>query len=246
MREVPLDANPVALEFAAALDRGDVDVAIFLTGVGTRILMQAIATVCPKDRFAAALSKVKVVARGPKPLAVLHELSVPVWVAAPEPNTWHEVLSAIDAAAGAGGLKGVRVAVQEYGVSNEELMDGLRQRGARVTAVPIYQWALPEDIEPLRNAVTAIVNGDVDVVLFTTRIQVAHLCQIAAELGEADALAAGLRRLVVASIGPTTSEELRHRGLPVDIEPSHAKLGYLVRETAERAAGLLATRRSQA
>lgn len=245
MREVPLDSNPAALAFAAALDRGDIDIVIFLTGVGTRILMKAIADVCPEDRFSAALSTVKVVARGPKPLAVLRELKVPVWVTAPEPNTWHEVLSAIDAAAGADGLRGARIAVQEYGVSNDDLMDALRERGATVTAVPVYQWALPEDLTPLRDAITAIVHGDVDVVFFTTRIQVMHLCQIAGELGRAEDLANGFRRMVVASIGPTTSEELRHRGLPVDVEPSHPKIGFLVRETAEKAAGLLAAKRKE-
>lgn len=244
MREVPLDSNPAALEFASALDRGEVDIAIFLTGVGTRILMRAIAEACPKERFSAALSRVKVVARGPKPAAVLRELQVPIWVTAPEPNTWHEVLNAIDAAAGAGGLAGSRIAVQEYGVSNEELMDALRARGATVIAVPVYQWALPEDVMPLREAVMSIVHGDVDVVFFTTRIQVMHLCQIAGELGLAEDLARGLRRMVVASIGPTTSEELRHRGLAVDLEPSHPKIGFLVRETADKAATLLAAKRS--
>jgi uroporphyrinogen-III synthase len=243
MREVPLTRNPAALDFAAALDRGDIDIVIFLTGVGARMLMSAVAETCPKDRFSAALSRVKVVARGPKPLSVLRELKVPVWVTAPEPNTWHELLSAIDGAAGAGGLKGARIAIQEYGVSNDELMEALRARGAAVTAIPVYQWALPEDLTPLRAAVTAIVHGDVDVVFFTTRIQVMHLCQIAAEMALAEELAKGLRRMVVASIGPTTSEELRHRRLPVDVEPSHPKIGFLVRETAERAGELLARKR---
>ena len=198
----------------------------------------------PKARFAAALSRVKVVARGPKPLAVPRELKVPVWVTAPEPNTWHEVISAIDDAAGPGGLTGARIAIQEYGVSNDELIDGLRTRGAHVTSVPVYQWALPEDVTPLREAVTAIVHGDLDVVFFTTRIQVMHLYQIASELGLADELTRGLQRVVVASIGPTTSEELHHRGLTVDLEPSHPKIGVLVRETAERAHALLAQKRS--
>jgi len=54
---------------------------------------------------------------------------------------------------------------------------------------------------------------------------------------------AGLRRVVIASIGPTTSEELRQRGLQVDLESSHPKMGFLAREAAERARDLLRTKR---
>ena len=59
----------------------------------------------------------------------------------------------------------------------------------------------------------------------------------------ADAMLGGLRQMVVASIGPTTSEELRQHGLAIDLEPSRPKMGFLVREAAEQAAELLAAKR---
>jgi uroporphyrinogen-III synthase len=40
--------------------------------------------------------------------------------------------------------------------------------------------------------------------------------------------------MVVASIGPTASERLRHHGLPIDFEPSHPKMGILVKEISEQ------------
>src|SRR6185295_3287953 len=131
------------------------------------------------DAFTQALGRTRVVVRGPKPLAVLREIGVPVWVAAPEPNTWRELLGALDAKAAEQPLKGARVAVQEYGVSNVELLDALRERGAQVMRVPVYQWALPEDVGPLQAAVAALARGDIDVALFTTSMQVVHLWQIA-------------------------------------------------------------------
>ena len=245
MQEVAIGGNTDAAVFAAALQRGEFDIVVFLTGVGARLLMKEIADACPQDRFAAALARVKIVARGPKPLAVMRELQVPVWVTAPEPNTWRELLTALDAAAGSDGLRGKRVAVQEYGVSNDELLDGLRARGALVTAVPVYQWALPDDVRPLENAVMSIVSGGVDVVIFTTRIQVTHLWQIAERMAAASSLPEALRHTVVASIGPTTSEELQRHGVAADLEPSHPKIGFLVRETAERAAAMLARKRGK-
>jgi uroporphyrinogen-III synthase len=130
-------------------------------------------------------------------------------------------------------LNGLRVAVQEYGKSNPELLEGLETRGAQVTRIPVYRWALPEDIAPLQAATTAIARGELDVVLFTTSAQILHLEQVAQAQGQLEALRAGLRRTVVASIGPTTSDELRQHGIDIDLEASHPKMGFLVREAAE-------------
>ena len=244
LREVPLESNPEALDFAAALMRGEFDIVIFLTGVGTRELLSVVERAYSRQAFTAALARTKVVARGPKPFAVLRELQVPVWIAAPEPNTWRELLAALDAAAEERSLGGMRIAVQEYGAPNTELLDELRARGAQVTRVPVYRWALPEDLAPLKKAVTAITRGDVDVVVFTTSAQVVHLWQIVEEMRlEADVRRA-LARAVIASIGPTTSEELRRHALAADLEASHPKIGILVREAAERAGDLLRAKRN--
>lgn len=244
LREVPLESNTEALDFAAALMRGEFDIVIFLTGVGTRGLVSLIERAYPRDAFIAALARTNVVARGPKPLAVLRELQVPVWIAVPEPNTWRELLAALDAAAEERPMHGARVAVQEYGVSNTELLKELRGRGARVARVPVYRWALPENVAPLKNAVAALARGEVDVAIFTTSVQVLHLWQIVSEMRlEAD-VRQGLARTVIVSIGPTTSDELRRHGLAVDLETSHPKIGFLVREAADRCGSLLRAKRS--
>ncbi len=236
MREVPLESNQEALEFVRALLRDEFDMVIFLTGVGTRALTGVAESVGPREEYAAALRRVRVVARGPKPIAALRELGVTPNVSAPEPNTWRELLHALDADAASLAIRGLRIAVQEYGV---------QERGARVTRVPVYRWALPEDIAPLRAAVRALAREEIDVVLFTTSIQVSHLLQIASEMSQEEPLRTGLRRCAIASIGPTTSEELRSHGLEADLEPSHPKMGFLVKEVAERSAEILRRKRGQ-
>ena len=237
MRESPIENNPEAFEFAERLFRGEFDLMIFLTGVGTRALDKVLAARYGDDRFASALRKIAVAARGPKPLAALREMHVPVAVTAPEPNTWRELLVALD------GRAERHIAVQEYGKSNAELLDGLRTRGADVTPVRVYQWDLPEDLGPLREAVHRIAEGKADVALFTTSIQLPHLFRIAAEEGLSEPMLQAMRRMAIASIGPTTTETLEEFGLAPEITPSHPKMGFLVKETAEQALGVLERKR---
>jgi uroporphyrinogen-III synthase len=246
MREVPLESNTEALAFARTLAANGFDMVIFLTGVGTRALARVVETIYPVEQFAEALRRVSVVARGPKPVAALKELGVAVTIAVPEPNTWRDLLRALDEKAGTAALRGKRVAVQEYGVSNTELLAGLAERGAQVTRVPVYQWALPEDTGPLRAAVEAIARGEIDVALFTTSIQVAHLLRIAREMNLGKALRGAFARILIGSIGPMTSEELREQGLSADFEPAHPKMGFLVNEAARRGEGLLEQKRGKA
>src|SRR5215469_7308333 len=242
MREVPLDSNTQAVEFAARLMAGGFDLVVFLTGVGVRALLSIVENKYDRESFLAALRKVRVAARGPKPVAVLKELAVPIAVIAPEPNTWREMLAAIATEFG-GELKDFRVAVQEYGVSNPGLLEALAERCSEVVKVPVYAWELPEDVQPLREAVLGIANGSVDVVLFTTSAQVMHLFQVAVQMKCEEELRAGLQTVLVASIGPTTTEELERHEIRPDFEPSHPKMGYLVNEAADNARSLLEQKR---
>ncbi|MDQ6701471.1 MAG: uroporphyrinogen-III synthase [Acidobacteriota bacterium] len=235
MREIPIEQNEDAFTFAARLFAGEFEMMILLTGVGARLLNRVLDTRFPGE-FAEALKRITVVARGPKPAAALREMQVPIHIQVPEPNTWRELLAAIAR------RPERRIAVQEYGRPSPELLEGLRERGVEVTSVRVYQYDLPEDIGPLREAVHALERGTVDVVLFTTAIQATHLLQIAEREG-IDVLPA-LRRAVIASIGPTTTEALEDIGIHPDIEPTHPKMGFLVAETARNAGDILRRKRS--
>jgi len=228
MREMPLESNQEAFAFAERLFDGEFEMIILLTGVGTRYLDRILSTRYEPGKFAQALRQLTVVVRGPKPAAVMREWDVPMAVQAPEPNTWREVLSAT------AGRTEQRVAVQEYGKTNPELIDGLKARGHEVTTVRVYEWGLPEDTAPLRDAVHRLAEGKIDVALFTTSIQVAHLFRIAAEEHLEDAVRDALQKARIGSIGPTTSEELLEYGIRATMEPSHPKMGLLVNEAAAR------------
>jgi uroporphyrinogen-III synthase len=238
MREVPIEHHPQGLAFAERLFRGEFDVVILLTGVGARYLNQVIESRWPVGAFAGALRRVSVIVRGPKPMAVMREWAVPVAAMAPEPNTWREVMAMMPSCTRKDGV-GKQIAIQEFGRRSSELLDALAARGAIVTPVPVYQWELPFDIDPLREAARRLAAGEIDVLLLTAGVQIEHLLRVAADMGLEEAVRGRMKRAVVASIGPATSESLADLGLVPDFEPSHLKMGILVREAASEARRIL-------
>ncbi|MCS6305065.1 MAG: uroporphyrinogen-III synthase [Nitrospira sp.] len=240
LREVPPKDNSAAQQFGAQLLAGRIDLVIFMTGVGTTTLFDLLKTRYPWPTIVTALQHCVIVARGPKPVAALKAVGLQATVMVPEPNTWVDLVAALDQHRS---VRGLCVAVQEYGISNPDLLQALEQRGAKVFPVPIYKWALPEDLSPVRHAIDEIIAGRVNVILITNAAQVDHVMQVLEQDGKGQPFRAALGKLAVASIGPTTSERLRHHGWPVDLEPSHPKMGILVKEVSEQASSILGRKR---
>lgn len=232
MRELPLDNQHQALQFAEHLLSDQLDVVIFLTGVGAKHLAEAIETKYPAEVWKAALAKTTIVARGPKPLTVLRGWGLKVAVQVPEPNTWRDVLESLDQKLP---VQGKRIAIQEYGQTNPELIAGLEERGAKsIELVAVYRWALPEDLGPLKAAISGLIDGQIGVLAVTSAQQVKHMLQVAESDGLAKPLIDALNHhVIVASIGPVATETLIESGIRPDLEPEHPKLGPLVQTLAK-------------
>lgn len=243
MREIPLEENRDAINFAYRILTGEINIVIFLTGVGFGHFLSAIEKSIDKQRLLDALSDITTVVRGPKPAAAMRAVGLKPTITVPEPNTWRELLKTIDDNVQ---VVNQKVGVQEYGITNSSLLAGLEARGAEVIPLRVYRWELPEDVGPLEENIRAMVAGERDILMFTSAHQVVNMLRQAAEMGLEDQLRIALRKMIVASIGPTTSEMLNHVDLPVDLEPSHPKMGHLVAESAARAHHLLAGRIARA
>ena len=244
MQEVPLEQNPELFTFGEKLLAGQIDILICMTGVGTRLLIEKLSTRYAPEAIRQALSRVTLVVRGPKPVQALREHGIVPTITIPEPNTWREILEELDFNRKSLDLAGRTVAIQEYGVANEELMRELKKRKAFVIQVPVYRWALPDNRQPLEETIRAIAAGQVQFVLFTSQYQVKNVLRVASELGIEPALRAALRQTVITSVGPVATEVLQENGFGVDFEPSHPKLGHLVSETAAQSAALLLEKQS--
>ena len=238
---IPLQDNGAVFRFGVKLILHQVDIVILMTGVGTSALLEVLQTRYPLAELIEALRKTIVVARGPKPMAALRAIGVEANITVPEPNTWQDVIATLDYYRPVQGLK---IAVQEYGISNPDMIGDLKNRGAEVFPVPIYRWALPEDTGPLKASIAEILEGKIDVMLITNAAQIDHVMRLAEQEDKTELFREACKKLVVASIGPTASEALKRHDLRVDFEPSHPKMGILVKELSERVHALKEARSS--
>lgn len=233
MREIPipLQDNGAVFRFGVKLILHQIDILILMTGVGTKALFEVLQTRYPLAELIDALRKTILVARGPKPMAALKGIGVEANITVPEPNTWQDVIATLDYYRPVQGLK---IAIQEYGIPNPDMIEDLKKRGAEVFPVPIYRWALPEDTGPLKAAISEVLDGKIDVMLITNAAQINHVMQLVGQEGKTEQFREACNKLVLGSIGPTASEALKHHDLPVDFEPSHPKMGVLIKELSER------------
>ncbi|MBZ9715883.1 uroporphyrinogen-III synthase [Deinococcus multiflagellatus] len=240
MREVKLDLSGPLTAFERDLNAGDIHAVACLTGVGTRMFLKELAARDPKHLD--ALRNLPLIARGSKPAQALKAFGLPSLLV-PKPCTWHEVTEHLLATL----TRGQHAVVLEYGEALPLAMRReLGEAGIRVTSIPVYRCAFPQDTGPLARAVRDVVLGGPDILLLSSGTQLLHFLKYAEKLGLLAEARAGLARLVVVSIGPACSEAAADLGLRIDLEANPHKMGILVRVAAEHAPGLIAQRLARA
>ncbi|MBI3626021.1 MAG: uroporphyrinogen-III synthase [Candidatus Rokubacteria bacterium] len=229
VREIPRRDQRPALDALEGICRQEVSVIVFLTGVGTRAFFGLAAEAGKREALLKALGGMFVAARGPKPIAVLREAGVRIDLVPKEPTSEGLLSELADRE-----LRGKMVAVQLYGEENPFLVEGLRARGATVLEIPLYEWALPEDQEPLVRLIHELIAGRIDFVAFTSSPQIKHLFVVADRLRLRDELISALRRKVtVAVVGPVSEAALAEYGIVPRVQPEKGTMGALVHAIAE-------------
>lgn len=230
VREAPLAASDQVANFLARLCAGDFSLVVFLTGAGVVALLREAERLERFSETIEALRRTRIACRGSKPVAALRRHAVPVHLTATDPFTTTELLQAMQPV----DLADANVALVHYGERNAPLASALRERGARLEEICLYEWLLPETVEPLQALVVDVIDGRLDAVAFTSQVQCRHLFQIAGDMGRADALAQALNtRTTVAVIGPVCRAALKEHGVNPRVMPATPKMGPLIAALAE-------------
>jgi uroporphyrinogen-III synthase len=213
-----------------SLAAGEYRVAVFLTGVGAAALLGEADRRGELPRVVAVLEKMTVAARGPKPLAALKRYGVPVSVVTAKPHTSRELLAALEAVE----MRDVRVLLVHYGERSVEIGTALRGRGARLDEACPYEWALPDDPQPLAALVRDTLERRLDAMLFTSQVQCRHLFDVAREMHLSHELAATLNRhVIVGAVGPVCASALRQLGVTPHVMPGSPNMASLITAVAD-------------
>jgi len=225
LREVHSPESPVLQQSIARVLQSSPDFVIFTTGVGTSTVFEAAQHMRREHDLLWALEGTTVIARGPKPAAVLRKLGVRIDMIAPPPNTTAEVLALLEHV----DLTGKTVVVQLYGEPNPPLTESLKSRGAAVLELAPYVWDRPVDPQPILRLLDALDHHSVDALLVTSQAQVGNLFDVAHAAGRA----ANLHGVAIGAQGPVAEAALQRRGLHAAFVPGHGHMGALVLAAAE-------------
>lgn len=228
VREVPRSDDVQA--FLTGVAGGRFHVAIFQTGSGAATLLRDAETAGQLAEVLANLRRITIACRGPKPLSVMRRNNVPVEIVTEKPHTTRELLEALAHVE----LRDREVLLVHYGERNVTMANALAERGARLTEVCPYAWALPEDVAPVEAVVRESIAGALDAVLFTNQIQCRHLFQIARRMSQDAPLAAALNaQVVVGAVGPVAADALRAAGVTPDVLPASPTMVSLITAVAD-------------
>jgi uroporphyrinogen-III synthase len=166
-----------------------------------------------------------VACRGPKPLAVLRRYDVRAGIITVKPHTSQELLAGLEAV----DLRDVPALLVHYGERNAAIAAALRARGAQLDEACPYEWALPDDPQPIASIVAAALARRLDAILFTSQVQCRHLFQVAEEMRLVHELSAALNRdVVVGAVGPVCAMALKEVGVTVDVIPASPNMASLI------------------
>jgi uroporphyrinogen-III synthase len=121
-------------------------------------------------------------------------------------------------------LAGKRVLLPRGNIARDTVPDALRQAGALVETVTVYETSAPEGIDR-GSFVRRVVTGEFDVVTFASPSAAANFCA----LFRPEELRAAADHARIAVIGPSTADAVRALGLDVDIIARESTARDLVR-----------------
>lgn len=228
LRIVPTGEDAVLEAATQRLVEHPPDDVVVTTAIGFRGWIEAADAHGQADDLLRVLAGARILARGPKGRGAIRAAGLSeAWSAASE--TTAEVVEHLLAE----GVRGRRIAVQQHGLPDEELLDRLRAAGAELETFQVYRWGTSPDPAAVQRAVEAVCAGTADAVAFTSAPGSQAFLDAAEFFGRRPDVVRALRSdTVAAAVGPVTAEPLVAAGI-TPLVPDRSRLGALVRALAD-------------
>jgi len=168
-------------------------------------------------------NQIKVVAVGNKTSAHCHKNNINVNII-PEKFSAEGVIEALSKY----NLKNKVIFIPRSAIGREELPLGLKELGAIIKSVPIYNVAIPSG-DNLKASLKLLDSSHIDLFIFTSPSTFENFLQIADIKNPFQYFS----RYNVAAIGPTTKEAIESRKVKVKILPDEFTINGLIKKVVE-------------
>lgn len=199
------------------------------TGAGMRAWVDAADAHGRGDDLRRVLRQATCVARGPKAVGGLRYAGADAAHVSPQ-ETDADLAGWLRGQLARGDVLGVQL----HGEPEADPYRALGDAGVGVRSVAPLRCGLPDDAEPARRLVKSACNGELDVVVCTSRPAVRGLFDIARAMGGDDDLRAAFADgVAAAAVGPVTAAALEAAGVAVSMMPTRFRTGELLRVLEE-------------
>lgn len=199
----------------AVMDKNNIDYLIFTSAHSVKMFSERIKDLYINFNY----NKVKIVAVGNKTAGICRDLKIPVNIV-PSKFSGDAVvdeLSNYD-------LKGKVIFIPRSAIGREALPQGLRELGAIIKSVPVYNVSLPSP-ESTREYIERLNIHNPDLFIFTSPSTFENFLQIM----KIEDPVRYFKEYFVAAIGPTTKLSIEERKVRVDIMPDEFTIDGLAK-----------------
>jgi uroporphyrinogen-III synthase len=202
-------------KFINELAMGRVDYVIFMSTNGVKYLFDAAESLKRTGELQGGLSKAFVIAVGPRTAQELEACKVPVGLVPLKYSSEGliECLQTKD-------IAGKTIRIPRTTSATPTLTDKLKELGAKVEAIHVYESGLPVD-EVLKDKFFEDLScGKIDAIVFGSGLSAKNIFKMLMEKAGMDKLRDLVNgKVTVVAIGPTTAQALKEMGIKVDVIP---------------------------
>jgi uroporphyrinogen-III synthase len=203
-------------KFITELLKGQVDYVIFMSTNGVKYLFGAAETLKQTGELKEGLAKAFVIAVGPRTAQALEE-------------EYHVQVGLVPMKYSSEGLiecfqgrevSGKKIRIPRTSNATPTLTEKLKQMGAQVEEVYVYESGLPVD-EKLKNKFFQdLTSGKIDAIVFGSGLSAKNIFKMLSEKASMEKLRNIINdKVTTVAIGPTTAEALKEMGVKVDVMP---------------------------
>jgi len=203
-------------KFISELQKGQVNYVILMSTNGVKYLFSAVETLKQTSQLKEGLAKTFVIAVGPRTAQALEqEYHVHVGLV-PMKYSSEGLIECLQGKE----ISGKKIRIPRTSNATPTLTDKLKEMGADVEEIHVYESGLPVDAELKDRFFEGLKSGKIDAIVFGSGLSAKNIFQMLSEKTSMDKLRSIINgKVTTVAIGPTTGEALKEMGVKVDVMP---------------------------